>query len=146
MSLELGSDYYVGVYKETDHAWAAGILDGEGYIGIQARSYLGGYYSLGVIVGQSGTEMPEMLARLQQMYGGKISGPKPHTMPGRLPRYSWSIWTAQAEKFLRLVAPYVVHKRAKVALALQYREEAVGYGKAHRAAEFAERMLQLKVV
>lgn len=75
-----------------DLAWAAGIIDGEGYF--QRHSRKRGGTKVGITVGQSsrsGDGPPEMLTRLQKILGvGKIYGPYVANK-GRLPSYIFKI-------------------------------------------------------
>lgn len=123
--------------SELEHAWAAGILDGEGSIQI-SRQRLG--HTLTVSVGQSGKAgIPAaMLVKLKSHYGGSLV---PHRRVRvaddgciRKTHHHWAVVSRDAEVFLRSVAPYVVQKRDQVELALAYRENAVGKGKFDEAA------------
>lgn len=128
----------------TDLAWAAGIIDGEGCIQIN-RSQLG--HRLVLTVGQSGHATPQMLLRLQELFGGRIYAHRNHVKINkdgyeRRPHHVFSVVSFQAEQILRAVQPYVVEKVDQVAIAIEYRETAVGVGHFDRAAELR---LALKV-
>jgi hypothetical protein len=117
-----------------DHAWAAGIVDGEGSIQIR-KMRLG--HTLGLSIGQSGTDTPPMLLRFRQLYGGRIyihrvTALRKNGSPRR-PHWGWAVTALQAERVLEHVEPYIVEKRDQVALALIYRNSAVGIGKYDRA-------------
>lgn len=67
-------------------AWAAGIFDGEGYFGNNRNVAP----CPTVLVTQSSTTgPPEMLVRLQQLFGGTIRGPQ--IKGDRKPIYRWNV-------------------------------------------------------
>lgn len=114
---------------KTDLAWAAGVIDGEGSINITKRSGRAGYYLM-VQVGQSGAACPLMLKRLEEIFGGSISGGK-ERIDTRKPTWKWCIAHTAADSMLKRIRPYVVQKRDQVDLALQFRSTVAVPG-AHR--------------
>lgn len=106
--------------KFEDLAYAAGIIDGEGCIGIYGnkdkRIPLGKYYRLTVQVGMSDKEPVEFLYRT---FGGSLSEAN-----GRKPtyrtRYHWCLAARQARKFLELVKPYLKSKQNQAELAITF--------------------------
>jgi hypothetical protein len=133
------------VTRDTDHAWAAGVLDGEGSIQI-SRQNLG--HTLQVSVGQSGNDgPPAMLLRLRQMYNGHIHenrSTRTTTDAVRKPHYVWQVVARQAEAFLREVLPYLVAKKAQAEIAIEYRERAVGRLKFDEAAGYRQALKEAK--
>jgi hypothetical protein len=131
---------------QLEDAWAAGIIDGEGCILLKRqRGKSKSYYHLFVIVGQSGHEMPKMLQRLLDLYGGNIDGPRTRKGNGnRLPQRHWYLAHAQAETFLRKVQPYLIQKQDQADTALQYRREALGRGKAELQEQFYWKLRSFK--
>lgn len=128
---------------DTDHAWAAGILDGEGCIQI-SRSRTG--HTLNLTVGQSsrdGAPGP-MLLRLQSLYGGRIWEHRTRHRLGRRPHHVWGLVARQAEAVLRATLPYLVEKRGQAEIALEYRERGVGKGRFDIAAEYRARLQEAK--
>lgn len=129
------------------HAWAAGIVDADGCITIKRRKVKGDvYYSLFVIVAQSGDGVPPVIARLSEVYGGNVDRPytAPKGLPNRRPRHQWYVSTARAEEFLRTIRPYLVGKADQADLALDYRDTAMGRGNRALAESFYERMRATK--
>lgn len=108
-------------WTETDYAWAAGIVDGEGCVFI-ARHKGGGkngakadYYTVGVKV-TMGHE-PTIL-RLREMFG---SGSK-HTVEqvGWNPAYTWLAQSKIAKEVLLKIQPYCITKADEIKVALEF--------------------------
>lgn len=128
--------------KQTDLAWAAGIIDGEGCIGIvkddrRALNNKNGWnlspmYKLRISVGMSHLETIE---RLYELFGdGRINGQKCYKKPGHKQVYYWVVNADQAWEIIKLVRPYLITKRkqAEIAEAFYERERLKGgiYNKA----------------
>ena len=98
---------------ETDIAYAAGLVDGEGTIGV----YMRGKGSVRFKVAVYNTEYP-MMEWLQLRFGGKI-----HRVgkirAGRKQEYAWYKSDNEFQEFLSLVLPYLVTKRLRAELALK---------------------------
>jgi hypothetical protein len=122
--------------KQTDLAWAAGIIDGEGCIGIvkDARKALNeknGWKlsplcKLRISVGMSHLETIE---RLYELFGdGRVNGQKCYKKPGHKQVYYWVVNADQAWKIIKRVSPYLVTKKeqARVAEAFYGRERLKG--------------------
>ncbi len=108
-------------------AWAAGFIDGDGFITIQNRKstvngkvYTGQYLRLGCC---QASEVP--LKELQSIFGGTIrnknSGPNRDNYK-RLPQFIWTLSTQQASEALVQLLPYLVHKKDVAILATQFQE------------------------
>ncbi len=99
--------------KKTDLAYTAGIIDGEGCIGIQKTTYANAIYVAVV-------NTNEWLIRwLRFCYGGNIRIEKSRG-PNNKPQFRWAIHTKQAGEFLKLVSPYLRLKRPQAELALSF--------------------------
>jgi hypothetical protein len=98
-----------------NHAWAAGVIDGEGCITVKKN---GPYYSMQVIVAQSGYEPSPMIEELTRLYGGNSRQAKPKN---RTPVWHWQVVGANAEKVLKHVSPYLIQKRDQAEVALRFR-------------------------
>lgn len=98
---------------ETDKAYTAGIMDGEGCIRLQKN------YGLDVSVGNTDLDL---LMWLKEHWGGKIHPNRWHS-PTRnaKPFYHWRICGGDAFPMLRAILPYMVvkHNRAQKALELE---------------------------
>lgn len=73
---------------EAEYAWAAGIIDGEGWFGaVKNRS---GHYSrttLTVSQASRDGKIPEVVLRLKDILDGGIYGPRPPSKLGKYPTY-----------------------------------------------------------
>jgi len=108
-------------------AWAAGFIDGDGFITIQNRNtkhkevvYTGTYLRIGAC--QASTIS---LEEMQNLFGGNIrpknSGPNRDGY-NRKPHYIWCLSTQQAADCIQQLLPYLVHKRDVALLALKFQE------------------------
>lgn len=106
-------------------AWAAGFIDGDGFITIQNRNtkykdklYTGTYLRIGAC--QANLKPLEML---QSIFGGSIreknSGPNPHNY-NRKQQWVWTLSTQQAVEALQQMIPYLVHKREVALIAIEF--------------------------
>jgi len=107
--------------KKTDLAYVAGIIDGEGWIGIYTANKI---YRLNV--GVSNTN--EWLVRwLEFAFGGHM-----HVLPVRHPnaklQYDWQMCGRKAAEFLTLIYPYLRIKRYQAEIALDYQKAKRHYG------------------
>ena len=109
-------------------AWAAGFMDGDGFVTIQTShrivngvSYKGYYLRVGAC---QAAENP--LKELQSLFGGNIkpknSGPNREGY-NRKPQWVWTISSKQAESALQQLLPYLVHKREVALLALDFQSK-----------------------
>jgi hypothetical protein len=62
----------------TDRAWAAGVFESSGSIGLRTRRL------------QLNDRDPELVERFHRVVGGKLFGPYASKLPGRGPRWLWS--------------------------------------------------------
>lgn len=108
-------------------AWAAGFIDGDGFITIQNRTntvngkiYKGHYLRIGVC---QATEVP--LKELQKLFGGTIriknSGPNKEKY-NRKTQWLWNLSTKQAADTLIQILPYLLHKKEVALLALDFQK------------------------
>lgn len=106
-------------------AWAAGFIDGDGFVSIQNRnskskagkSYKGHYLRVGVNQVQVAP-----LVELQRLFGGTVRPRNCGNQDGfhRKQQYQWCISTEAAAKCLRMIAPYAIHKTEVIGLALEF--------------------------
>ena len=129
-------------------AWAAGFIDGDGFITIQNRRttsgsvvYTGQYLRLGCC---QAAESP--LKELQSIFGGTIriknSGPDKENYSRKI-QYIWTLSTKQAAAAIQQLLPYLVHKREVAILALQF-QATMQYSKQKVTKETLEHRLLLK--
>lgn len=100
---------------ETDRAWAAGIMDGEGCIRLQNRRNSSGKISYTLRVSVSNTD-PPMLRRLVELFGG---GVWPNRSATGKPMWQWVVWSKNAESALTAMAPYLITKKVQAQVALE---------------------------
>lgn len=109
-------------------AWAAGFIDGDGFITIQSShrkvngiSYKGYYLRIGACQASEGP-----LKELQHLFGGLInsknSGPNKEGY-NRKPQWIWTLSSKQAESALQQMLPYLLHKREVALLALDFQSK-----------------------
>ena len=102
--------------KDTDRAYAAGILDGEGSICINKRVSTGTYY---VSVRIGNTDLA-MLCWLKGWWGGSIC---PIALAEKYkPAWIWSVTTQVAHRFLLDVLEFTQIKHRQVENALLFRQ------------------------
>lgn len=108
---------YAAMPKEV-LAYAAGIIDGEGHIGIvKAVIKQGVYFNLRTEVANTSSVLCEFL---QTTFGGNIVvGHRPN----RKIYYRWMLASRQADEFLRSIHQYCLIKRNQVDLAIRFRLE-----------------------
>jgi hypothetical protein len=95
--------------------YAAGLIDGEGYIGIQAS---GGSFQVRLKVTMTDKGMPALL-RMERLYGGKIDGPRRGTEVSR-DSYSWRLTGAAASALIARLRPHLLVKAESADLALAF--------------------------
>lgn len=100
------------------HAYAAGLIDGDGYIGIEHIKLADTYaVRLAVAMVDKSAPVPHGMRRA---YGGRISSIKPQT-PMQRPKLRWAAQGTQASAAIALVRPHLVLKteQADICLKLQ---------------------------
>lgn len=121
----------------SEYGYAAGILDGEGWIGIAHERRQGheanDRHSLRVVVTNQSLLLLEWL---QERWGGRITEKK--TKPHHNRCWRWQVEKLAAEQFLRDVRPYCIVKAPQIELALEFRALRVVNNKAGIPPEMAE--------
>lgn len=97
-------------------AYLAGFFDADGSIGITPPRDTS-LYLLSIHVVQV---VPAPLLLFQEAFGGKIG--RPRGDPPRRPVRTWTCETKKAEAALRAMLPWLVVKRERAELALEFRE------------------------
>ena len=114
----------MGYMDETTVAYLAGLIDGEGYIGIkrsaayrcQGRQTRG--YAARI---QCRMVEPAALELLDRLFGGHLYRERVSINRVRRPLICWSVSNAQAEAAIRALAPYLRIKRNVAATVLRLR-------------------------
>lgn len=120
--------------KSHQLAWAAGFIDGDGFITIQDRTtkiknktYNGYYIRLGCC---QASETP--LKELQKLFGGVIRikncGPNKENYNRKI-QYIWALSTQQATEVIKQLFPYLVHKKEVAKLAIEFQTTMGNYYK-----------------
>ena len=105
--------------KKTDLAYAAGIFDGEGCIGIEKVNRphrKNPEYKLRVIVVSTDRWLCEWL---RFAFGGTVQERKSHPTHTK-DQWSWVAYCSTAAEFLRSVLPYMNLKRPQAELAIKF--------------------------
>lgn len=108
---------------DTEYAWAAGFLDGEGTITIKR------YMRYGRIVFQpyvtctqaEGYGHFEAIEHLKKLFGGSVSKSTPK--PPRTKTLQWTVVSRSAVKCLKKVRPYLKIKHTNADILLSYYED-----------------------
>lgn len=104
---------YTEELPDTALAWTAGIIDGEGYVGL--RKHRKAYQPV-VSVGQVDIRM---LQKLQEFWGGNIS-PKRNSHGWKM-AWLWDITGTRALTMLSLVRPFLVIKGEQADVVDEYK-------------------------
>lgn len=102
------------VASPTDCAWAAGIIDGEGHIGVFTYKTT---ISLKIVVQMTSPLVP---TRLHELFGGFLGGPYYRGQSTRKGVWHWSVSGNEMRRILPMICPYMVEKLAKVELAKEF--------------------------
>lgn len=133
--------------RETDLAWAAGIIDGEGAVSMsRARAGVNRRVteSFQVRVNVKMTHEPT-IRRLYEIFGGvfkpggKVRNPEKHKAT-----YEWYVGDLKAAEALRRIVPYTVTKRDQVLLVLEYRERCCSVRHLGRGATCSSELVELR--
>lgn len=116
-------------------AWAAGIVDGEGYIRFKRGKYRSGNVAYLLQVSVTNTDI-RMLEALQKLFRGVIyqSAVSDDT---KMDCWTWTASHGGAEKVLRAIRPFLVVKKEQADLALLSRKHTIR-GPKSRGSEFME--------
>lgn len=117
--------------KETDLAWAAGIIDGEGSVFIQRTNYINKIYpkakkkvrrekspsyTLRLSVRMTDKSTIEKLAKI---FDGRCLEIKRRTVKGKIV-YGWAACGYRALEILELLSPYCVTKKEQIKTAYKF--------------------------
>jgi hypothetical protein len=100
--------------------WAAGFIDGEGFITIGRRGAYKGYKSLYLRLGVNHVAR-EPLYILLELFGGNLEFQRLEKVIGnRIPRTRWICNTGKASKALERLIPFLVNKKGVAQLGLDF--------------------------
>jgi len=107
-------------------AYVAGIVDGEGYVGIHRRTGGSRWGGITLEVAMTVEGVPRLLQRL---FGGSVYQRQDKRSDGyRKPSWRWSVVNRQAEAVLRAIYPWLIVKRPNADICLAY-QATVGPGR-----------------
>ena len=104
--------------KETETAWAAGYVDGEGCINITKNTSYGHIVRVTI----DSTDNRSLLVLLN-LFGGRLNGPyEPRNKDSynRKPIWVYSLCGVEAQSALKKMRPYLVIKQEQAELALRF--------------------------
>jgi len=107
--------------KQIIAAYAAGIFDGEGYVGIDKVSKSTGsktiHYAVRIVISQKDGSLMNWL---KSNFGGNVYQQRNGT---NYSIYRWRIHSRKAQQFLAMIYPYLVIKKEQAKLALEFFDE-----------------------
>lgn len=126
-------------YSMTELAYAAGIVDGEGYLAIRMRANQKGvkYHTVTVTVANTDLGLIEWL---RATFGGttRINQRSNHN-PAHKQLHVWQLNTKAAEVFLREIEPFLIVKRKQAQICLALRDRVGKTFERLNVGEFEER-------
>ena len=93
----------------TDLAWAGGLIDGEGYIGVHHNSLRLDVQSTSRIT----------IEALYQLFKGHCSVERRRTKTGR-PVFRWAVHGKNARSVLTILGPYLIEKKRQAEISVSY--------------------------
>lgn len=116
---------------ETDKAWAAGFVDGEGCIALIGRSQVlkGKTYQCFVLSLHVANTDIRTLERLKTMFGGTIYPTNHKNRPNNKPCWTWYCRSALAAAALDKLLPYLFSKKEQAELGIASRRYIQGNGR-----------------
>jgi len=104
--------------NDTELAYAAGFLDGDGSLGIEFASSLERYY----IQVRAYSINPEVPAWLQSKFGGSVTKQKQSSKALRNGKdlYLWRLCGRKAQDAIRLIKPYMIEKQVQADCIAQF--------------------------
>lgn len=109
--------------SETDYAWAAGIIDGEGYIGMtrnKAGTNRRTTESFQIRISVRMTH-EETIRRLQGIFGGTVKLAKSCNPSRHRSTFEWYVGDMLTVEVLRVTVKYMTTKKDQANLALEFR-------------------------
>lgn len=104
--------------KETDYAWAAGLIDGEGCIYIHKynspKEGKNPWYSLRVFVGMTNFDV---INHLKDLFGGSISYSKRGNDKNQA---RWMLSSFKAVEFLKKIEKYLICKKKEALMGIEF--------------------------
>lgn len=110
--------------SETDKAYLAGIMDGEGaiYISRKKDPTMKAGYGYRMCLGVANTDLPLMNWLVDVTGLGSVKPRKRHSTKHKQ-AYDWYLWSIQAYQFLKAILPYLKQKRQRATIAIEFMEK-----------------------
>jgi hypothetical protein len=110
--------------SETDKAYLAGIMDGEGaiYISRKKDPTMKAGYGYRMVLGVANTDLPLMNWLVEATGLGTVKPRKRHS-PKHKQAYDWYLWSIQAYQFLKAISPYLKQKKQRATIAMSFMEK-----------------------
>ena len=106
---------------EAQKGWIAGIVDGEGYIGLVENNPPDRKRSLTPRIDVTSTTRI-MQTTLRRLVGGCVGQPR-DGKPNEKPQHAWSLWAVETVgPFLQVITPYLIVKRRVAHVVLDFCE------------------------
>lgn len=102
---------------QTVYAYAAGLIDGGGFLRLRALKH--GGVSTCVCVGNTDYAMVHWL---QENFGGSLVKRTSPSIKSAKPWYVWNLPTSEMEDFLQNTLPYLITKKERALLVLEARK------------------------
>jgi len=111
----------------TQLAWIAGLVDGEGSLSIKRvtrESVV--HYQVWVVIGMAHISANRSaLEEIQSVFGGNMVVQKEHTNPNRQDKIAWTVVSQMALTFLRSIQPYLRIKKEHARLLIEFQETCI---------------------
>ena len=108
--------------SEEDLAYAAGLIDGEGCLGIYRRRTDGQDFYYQRISMEMSYKAYRLLKKLKETFGGSIGKRNPR-YPGSATHYCWRLGQEDAARFLLAILPYLRLKVAQAEIQIVFAKE-----------------------
>lgn len=125
--------------QETDLAWAAGFIDGEGCIALVKRTQIlkGKPYQCFVLSLHVANTDLRTLERLKAMFCGTLYPTNHKNRPNNKPCWTWYVRSALAAAALEKLMPYLFSKREQAELGIASRRYIQGNGRPRTPESFS---------
>lgn len=107
--------------NEAEAAYAAGIFDGEGHVGISVVKNGRGYVYHRLMINVTSTNL-EVLQWLFERWNGVLHNPRYFAKEEWRTAHRWTAADGRAMRFLQNIEPYLIIKREQAQLAIQFQQ------------------------
>ena len=124
--------------SDTDLAWAAGFIDGEGCIALvhHKQNIKGKVYESFVLRLSVANTDALCLDRLKTMFGGSINSSNRASRPHHKPCWVWYCQSAKAEVALQKLMPFLFSKKTQAQLGITSRKYIQSHARLRDPVEF----------